>query len=79
MSSQASALRTPDFQDRQSPETKNLFSSYRLGGIALNNRVVLSPMTRSRALDGNVPNPIAATYYVQRASAGLSAGRAQTH
>jgi N-ethylmaleimide reductase len=71
MSSQASALRTPDFQDRQSPETKNLFSSYRLGGIALNNRVVLSPMTRSRALDGNVPNPIAATYYVQRASAGL--------
>ncbi len=28
-------------------------------------------MTRSRALDGNVPNPLAATYYVQRASAGL--------
>src|SRR6202158_2991487 len=71
MSSQASALRTPDFPDRQSPATKNLFSPDRLGGIALNNRVVLSPMTRSRALDGNVPNPIAATYYVQRASAGL--------
>jgi len=32
---------------------------------------VMSPMTRSRALDGNVPNPIARTYYVQRASAGL--------
>jgi 2,4-dienoyl-CoA reductase-like NADH-dependent reductase (Old Yellow Enzyme family) len=28
-------------------------------------------MTRSRALAGNVPNPLAATYYVQRASAGL--------
>ena len=28
-------------------------------------------MTRSRALDGNVPNPLAATYYAQRASAGL--------
>jgi N-ethylmaleimide reductase len=28
-------------------------------------------MTRSRAIDGNVPNPIAATYYAQRSSAGL--------
>jgi N-ethylmaleimide reductase len=37
----------------------------------LDNRIVMSPMTRSRALDGNVPNPIATTYYVQRASAGL--------
>ena len=33
--------------------------------------MVLSPMTRSRAIDGNVPNPLAATYYAQRASAGL--------
>ena len=48
-----------------------LFSSYMLGDIALNNRMVLSPMTRSRALKGNVANPLAATYYVQRASAGL--------
>ena len=43
----------------------------RLGGLALKNRLVLSPMTRSRALEGNVPNPLAATYYAQRASAGL--------
>jgi len=48
-----------------------LFSPYTLGDIALDNRLVLSPMTRSRALDGNVANPLAATYYVQRASAGL--------
>jgi N-ethylmaleimide reductase len=48
-----------------------LFSSYALGNIVLNNRLVLSPMTRSRALDGDVANPLAATYYVQRASAGL--------
>jgi N-ethylmaleimide reductase len=48
-----------------------LFSAYTLGDIALDNRFVLSPMTRSRALDGNVANPLAATYYVQRASAGL--------
>jgi N-ethylmaleimide reductase len=33
--------------------------------------MVLSPMTRSRAVAGNVPNPMAAQYYVQRASAGL--------
>jgi N-ethylmaleimide reductase len=31
----------------------------------------MAPMTRSRALAGNVPNPLAATYYAQRASAGL--------
>ena len=49
----------------------NLFSPYQLGRLALANRMVLSPMTRSRALDGNVPNPLAATYYAQRASAGL--------
>ena len=48
-----------------------LFSPYTLGDLPLNNRLVLSPMTRSRALDGNVANPLAATYYVQRASAGL--------
>ncbi len=49
----------------------NLFSSYRLGGLELKNRTVLAPMTRSRALDGNVPNPLAETYYAQRAGAGL--------
>jgi N-ethylmaleimide reductase len=48
-----------------------LFSSYRLGELELKNRMVLSPMTRSRAIGENVPNPLAATYYVQRASAGL--------
>lgn len=49
-----------------------LLSTYRLGRLELKNRMVLAPMTRSRALvDGNVPNPLAVTYYVQRASAGL--------
>ena len=48
-----------------------LFSPYTLGDLPLNNRLVLAPMTRSRALDGNVANPLAATYYVQRASAGM--------
>jgi N-ethylmaleimide reductase len=44
---------------------------YRLGDIELNNRFLMAPMTRSRALEHNVPNPIAADYYAQRASAGL--------
>lgn len=49
----------------------NLFSKYTLGGQELPNRIVMAPMTRSRALEGNVPNPLAVTYYRQRASAGL--------
>jgi len=49
-----------------------LFTPYKLGDLELKNRFVLAPMTRSRALvDGNVPNPLAIDYYVQRASAGL--------
>jgi N-ethylmaleimide reductase len=48
-----------------------LFMPYRLGDLELNNRLVMAPMTRSRALDHNEPNPIAATYYAQRSSAGL--------
>lgn len=51
--------------------TSKLFSPFRLGGVELKNRMVMAPMTRSRAIEGNVPNPLATTYYVQRASAGL--------
>jgi len=52
--------------------TSKLLSPFRLGRLELKNRMVMAPMTRSRALlDGNVPNPLAATYYAQRASAGL--------
>jgi N-ethylmaleimide reductase len=53
------------------PAFKPLFLPYRLGNIELTNRLVMAPMTRSRALERNVPNPLAATYYAQRASAGL--------
>jgi N-ethylmaleimide reductase len=49
----------------------HLLSRYRLGEFNLQNRLVMSPMTRSRAVEGNVPNPLAATYYAQRAAAGL--------
>ena len=47
-----------------------LFNPIKLGHMELKNRVVMSPMTRSRAI-GNVPNELMAEYYGQRAGAGL--------
>jgi N-ethylmaleimide reductase len=48
-----------------------LFEPYKLGAITLSNRTVMAPLTRNRAVDGLVPNPLAIEYYGQRASAGL--------
>ena len=48
-----------------------LFGTYRLGGLALPNRVVMAPMTRVRAAAGGLATPSMATYYAQRAAAGL--------
>lgn len=48
----------------------NLFSTFRLGDIQLKNRVVMAPLTRSRAIN-NIPNDLMATYYGQRSGAGL--------
>lgn len=50
---------------------QNLFTPYTLGALALSNRIVLAPLTRNRAGAGSVPSEFAATYYSQRASAGL--------
>ena len=47
-----------------------LFSSFKLGAVELSSRVVMAPMTRSRS-PGNVPDDLVATYYGQRAEAGL--------
>jgi len=47
-----------------------LFTPFRLGRLELPNRIVMSPMTRSRAI-GNVPNAQMASYYALRADAGL--------
>ena len=49
----------------------NIFTPIRIGPYDLQNRVIMAPMTRSRAGQGNVPTALAATYYAQRASAGL--------
>lgn len=48
-----------------------LFETATLGNITLKNRVVMAPMTRNRATPGHDVTPIMATYYAQRASAGL--------
>ncbi|WP_459178526.1 oxidoreductase, partial [Burkholderia contaminans] len=50
---------------------KTLFEPYALGGLTLANRIVMAPLTRNRAGAGLVPSELAATYYAQRASAGL--------
>lgn len=49
----------------------SLFDKFDLHGITLSNKIVMAPMTRSRASSDNIPSPLAATYYAQRATAGL--------
>jgi N-ethylmaleimide reductase len=49
----------------------DLFTPVEVGPLHLKNRVVMAPLTRSRAAKGNVPTALNALYYAQRASAGL--------
>jgi N-ethylmaleimide reductase len=49
----------------------NLFEPVQLGSFVLANRVFMAPLTRTRADADGVPSSLAATYYGQRASAGL--------
>jgi len=51
-------------------EAYKLFTPTKVGSIEVKNRIVMSPMTRCRAI-GNVPNDLMAEYYAQRAGAGL--------
>ncbi len=48
-----------------------LFDKLKIGDLELNNRIVLAPMTRSRADDEGIQPDYAAEYYAQRASGGL--------
>ncbi|MGD1841286.1 MAG: alkene reductase [Thermonemataceae bacterium] len=50
--------------------SKDLFSTVTIGNLTLQNRMVMAPMTRCRAIN-NIPNDLMATYYAQRAGAGL--------
>jgi N-ethylmaleimide reductase len=49
----------------------DLFAPVRMGPLTLANRIVMAPLTRSRARAGGVQTELNATYYAQRASAGL--------
>ncbi|MFD4634540.1 alkene reductase [Streptomyces sp. NPDC058284] len=53
-------------------------SPARLGPLTLPNRLVMAPMTRNRASADGVPQPVMATYYAQRATAGLIVAEAAT-
>lgn len=50
--------------------TEKLFTPLKAGDIAMKNRVVMAPLTRSRAV-GGIPGPLHVEYYRQRAGAGL--------
>jgi N-ethylmaleimide reductase len=53
-------------------KTNTLFTPLELGSVSLRNRIVMAPTTRMRAkMPGNIPWELSATYYRQRASAGL--------
>lgn len=49
----------------------DLFQPVQLGPYQLANRIVMAPLTRSRAGEDGVPRSLMAEYYAQRASAGL--------
>jgi N-ethylmaleimide reductase len=68
---QPSNIHAPaDTSPRRHPMT-TLFTPIVVGGQPLKSRIVMAPMTRSRASTSGVPSEHAATYYAQRADAGL--------
>jgi N-ethylmaleimide reductase len=48
-----------------------LFDPIKIGALALANRIVMAPLTRNRAVEGQRPGPLTVEYYRQRAGAGL--------
>jgi N-ethylmaleimide reductase len=58
--------------------TTALFEPARLPGLDLPNRLVMAPLTRNRAEADGTPTPLMATYYAQRACAGLIIAEAST-
>ena len=51
--------------------SSDLFTPVQLGPLQLSNRIIMAPLTRSRAKEHDIPGDLAVEYYVQRASAGL--------
>jgi N-ethylmaleimide reductase len=58
--------------ERRREQAELLFEPYKLGALTLPHRIVMAPLTRSRARQpGNIPTTLNACYYAQRASAAL--------
>ena len=55
-----------------------LLQPFQLRDLTLPNRVVMAPLTRSRAGAARIPNALMAEYYAQRSSAGLIVSEATT-
>ncbi|GLZ76740.1 alkene reductase [Actinorhabdospora filicis] len=55
-----------------------LFTPAEIGGLALPNRLVMAPLTRTRADADGTPNALMTEYYAQRATAGLIVAEATT-
>lgn len=53
------------------PPMPSLFDPLEVGDLLLPNRILMAPLTRSRAGTSRIPNALMAEYYAQRASAGL--------
>ena len=57
-------------------DLSDLFQPVSMGPLKLRNRIVMAPLTRSRAGKGDAQGPMNALYYAQRAEAGLIIGEA---
>jgi hypothetical protein len=66
---QAAAMTVNTQETDSATAPQKIFTPYQMGPFKLSHRIVLAPLTRSRAI-GSVPQPAAATYYSQRASEG---------
>ncbi|GAA2962230.1 MULTISPECIES: alkene reductase [Streptomyces] len=58
--------------------SRKIFEPAVLGALTLPHRLVMAPLTRNRATPEGVPTPLMATYYAQRATAGLIIAEAST-
>jgi len=72
MSAATTAATVGDVAKREQRVSERLFQPHQMGPYLLPNRIVMAPLTRSRARQpGNVPSSLNACYYAQRASAAL--------
>jgi len=67
MSGYSEEIRTTSKGEKNMQTATTIFEPTNIGGLTLNNRIVMAPMTRSRANVAGMPSDLAVTYYAQRA------------